>query len=75
MQAVLEGAKKVKTFGKDLLLIEDRKEAMDYAIRHAKKGDVIVVTGMGSFTTRTMNDGPMDWDDREVARELIQKYS
>lgn len=75
MEAVLEGAKKVKTMGKDLLLIEDRKEAMDHAIKHAQKGDVVVVTGMGSFSTRTMNDGPMEWDDREVAKQLIQKYS
>lgn len=75
MEAVLKGAKKVKTLGKDLLLIEDRKEAMEYAIKHAKKGDVVVVTGMGSFNTRTMNDGPMVWDDREVAKDLIEKYS
>lgn len=75
MEAVLKGAKKVKTLGKDLLLIEDRKEAMEHAIKNAKKGDVIVVTGMGSFNTRTMNDGPMKWDDREIVRELIGKYS
>ncbi len=75
MEAVLSGAKTVKTLGKDLLLIEDRKEAMDYAIQHAKKDDVVVVTGMGSFTTRTMNDGPMEWDDREVAKQLIHRYS
>ncbi len=75
MEAVLEGAKEVKTFGEDLLLIEDRKEAMAYAIKRAQKNDIIVVTGMGSFKTRTMNDGLMDWDEREVARELIEKYS
>ncbi len=75
MQAVLEGAKQVKTMGEDLLLIEDRKAAMEHAIKYAQKGDVVVVTGMGSFQTRTMNDGPMEWDEREVARELIEKYS
>jgi len=74
MQAILKGAEEVKTLGEDLLLIEDRKKAMEYAIKNAKKGDVIVVTGMGSFQTRTMNDGPMEWDEREVARELIGKY-
>jgi UDP-N-acetylmuramoyl-L-alanyl-D-glutamate--2,6-diaminopimelate ligase len=75
MKAVLEGAKKVKKMGDTLKLIEDRYEAMEHAIKNAEAGDVIVVTGMGSFQTRTMNSGPMPWDDREIAREIIQKYS
>jgi UDP-N-acetylmuramyl tripeptide synthase len=44
-------------------------------VKQAEEGDVIVITGMGSFQTRSMNDGPMPWDEREVAREIIQKYS
>jgi len=75
MQAVLEGAKKIKKMGEHLKLIEDRYDAMEYAIRNAQPGDVVVVTGMGSFQTRAMNDGPMPWDEREVAREIINKYS
>ena len=75
MLAVLEGAKRVKTMGEDLLLIEDRKKAMEHAIKYAQKGDVVVVTGMGSFQTRTMNDGPMKWDERDVARELIENHN
>lgn len=75
MQAVLEGAKKVKKLGHGLELIEDRYKAIEYAVQHAQKDDVIVVTGMGSFQTRTMNEGPIPWDEREVVREIIQKYS
>lgn len=75
MQAVLAGAKKVKKMGDSLKLIEDRYEAMEHAIKSARPDDTIVVTGMGSFQTRSMNDGPMKWDEREVAREIISKYS
>ncbi|MDH5596761.1 MAG: UDP-N-acetylmuramoyl-L-alanyl-D-glutamate--2,6-diaminopimelate ligase [Candidatus Peregrinibacteria bacterium] len=75
MEAILEGAKKVKTFGDDLLLIEDRYAAIEEAISRAGEGDTVVLTGMGSFTTRTMNSGPIEWDDRKVAREIIQKNS
>jgi UDP-N-acetylmuramoyl-L-alanyl-D-glutamate--2,6-diaminopimelate ligase len=75
MEAVLKGAKKVKKMGKDLLLIEDRYEAMEHAVKTARPGDLVVITGMGSFNTRTLNSGPIPWDDREVARELINKYS
>lgn len=75
MQAVLEGAKRVKKLGHGLELIEDRYKAIEYAVQHAQKDDVVVVTGMGSFQTRTMNEGPIPWDEREVVREIIQKYS
>ncbi|MBU0727975.1 UDP-N-acetylmuramoyl-L-alanyl-D-glutamate--2,6-diaminopimelate ligase [Patescibacteria group bacterium] len=75
MGAVLEGAKMVKKLEEDLHLIEDRYEAIEFAIKGAEEGDVIVVTGMGNFTTRSMNDGPMAWDEREVVREIISKHS
>jgi UDP-N-acetylmuramoyl-L-alanyl-D-glutamate--2,6-diaminopimelate ligase len=75
MQAVLAGAKKVKKIGEGLELVEDRYEALEQAVKGAEEGDVIVITGMGSFQTRTMNDGPMPWDEREVAREIINKYT
>ena len=75
MQAVYEGAKKIKKSGKNLHLIEGRYEAIEFAIKNAQEGDVIVVTGMGNFTTRSMNDGPMQWDEREIVREIISKYS
>ena len=75
MQAVLAGAKEIKKMGEGLKLIEDRYEAMEDAIKNAEAGDVIVITGMGSFQTRTMNDGPILWDERQIAREIINKYS
>ena len=75
MQAVLKGAKKIKKLDEDLHLIEDRYKAIEFAVQNATKGDQIVVTGMGNFDTRGMNDGPMKWDEREIAREIIKKYS
>ncbi len=72
MQAILEGAKEKATLNKDLFLIEDRKAAIEFAVKQAQKGDLIVLTGMGSFTTRTMNDGPISWDDREEARKALK---
>ncbi|MBU1934762.1 UDP-N-acetylmuramoyl-L-alanyl-D-glutamate--2,6-diaminopimelate ligase [Patescibacteria group bacterium] len=75
MQAVLEGAKKIKKLKKDLHLIEDRYEAIEFAVKNASEGDIIVVTGMGNFTTRNMNKGPIAWDEREVVREIISKHS
>ena len=76
MRAVLRGAKMIgKKMGEDLYLIEDRYEAIEFAVKSAQPGDVVIVTGMGSLPTRTMNEGPMPWDEREVVREIITKYS
>lgn len=74
MEAVLEGAEKVKKLNHDLFLIEDRYQAIERAVQLAQKDDIVVVTGMGSFDTRTLNQGPVKWDEREVVREIVAKY-
>jgi UDP-N-acetylmuramoyl-L-alanyl-D-glutamate--2,6-diaminopimelate ligase len=71
MVAVLNGAKELKVLHQDLQLIPDRYGAIEYAVQHAEKNDLIVVTGMGSFKTRSLNDGEIPWDEREVVREII----
>jgi UDP-N-acetylmuramoyl-L-alanyl-D-glutamate--2,6-diaminopimelate ligase len=74
MKAVLEGAKELKKLEKDLHLIEDRYEAIEFAVQNALEGDIIVVTGMGNLPTRTMNEGPIEWDEREVVKGIIDKF-
>jgi UDP-N-acetylmuramoyl-L-alanyl-D-glutamate--2,6-diaminopimelate ligase len=74
MQAVLSGAKEVKNLEEDLHLIEDRYAAIEFAVQKAGPGDIIVLTGMGSLPTRTLNSGPIDWDERAVVSEIIDKY-
>ena len=74
MEAILEGAKKVKKLEEGLHLIEDRYEAIEFAVQNADEGDVIVVTGMGNLSTRTLNSGPIEWDERDVVKEIIEKY-
>ncbi len=74
MEAVYKGALETgKIPRKELYLIEDRYEAIEKAIQLAQKDDLIVVTGMGSFDTRTLNQGPVKWDERAVVKEIIAK--
>lgn len=73
MKAVLKGAQKVKNLDEDLFLIKDRYKAIEYAVSHARRGDIIVITGMGSLPTRSLNSGAIEWDEREVVREIISK--
>ena len=70
--AIFNGAKETnKTVNQEIFLIEDRYKAIEFAVQKAEKDDIIVLTGMGSFDTRTMQDGPIKWDDREVVKEII----
>ncbi|MBI5412707.1 UDP-N-acetylmuramoyl-L-alanyl-D-glutamate--2,6-diaminopimelate ligase [Candidatus Peregrinibacteria bacterium] len=74
MEAVMKGAREsAKKEGENLFLIEDRYAAIEFAVQKAIHGDLIVVTGMGAFTTRTMNSGSIPWDEREVVKEIIAK--
>lgn len=71
-EAILSGAKQTgKKMNEEIFLIEDRYKAIEFAIKEAKKDDIIVLTGMGSFETRSMNGGEIEWDERKVVREII----
>lgn len=63
--------RKGKIFGKDLFIIEDRKEAIERAIVMAEPGDIVLVTGKGSEQAMCVRGGMIPWDDRKVVREAL----
>jgi UDP-N-acetylmuramoyl-L-alanyl-D-glutamate--2,6-diaminopimelate ligase len=54
-------------------VIPDRREAISYAINMAEKGDVVLIAGKGHETYQIVMDKVLHFDDREVARELLEK--
>ena len=50
----------------------DRRRAIDIAIRRARTGDVVLIAGKGHEPTQTIGDNVLDFDDRAVARELLE---
>lgn len=66
---VLEGIVAGKGDGMSLE-IGDRKEAIEKALSIAKKGDTILVTGMGHEQYRIVNGERLPWNDGDVVREL-----
>ena len=52
--------------------IADRRAAIAAAFKAAKKGDIVVLTGMGHQDSRNMGGISEPWDEREVARELLK---
>ncbi len=64
--------KKGKIPGKDLFLIENRKEAIERAVVMAEPGDIVLVTGKGSEQGMCIAQGRIiPWDDRTMVREAL----
>lgn len=52
----------------------NRREAIERAIRAAKDGDTVIITGKGAEPWMRMEDGKkIKWDDGEIAREILDK--
>lgn len=63
----------IKGTGADYTTIEDRREAIKYAMVNAKKDDVIVVAGKGHETYQIFADKKIHFDEREVVAEILEE--
>lgn len=52
----------------------DRERAIRIAIDSAKPGDIVILAGKGHETYQILKDGPIPFDDREIARRILQSY-
>ena len=50
----------------------DRRQAFSVAFQMARAGDVVVIAGKGHETTQTIGSTAAPFDDRAVARELLE---
>ena len=53
--------------------VTDRREAIKYAIETAGAGDLVVIAGKGHETYQIFRDRTVDFDDREVVREVLSE--
>ena len=58
--------------GQDLLLIADRREAIEAAFAAARPGDIVLLAGKGHERSIIGPDGERAWDERGVAIELLE---
>lgn len=56
--------------GAKMTELADRREAIERALGSAKKGDMVLITGMGHEQYRIVNGERLPWNDTEVAREI-----
>jgi UDP-N-acetylmuramoyl-L-alanyl-D-glutamate--2,6-diaminopimelate ligase len=50
--------------------IADRREAIEKAMKIARKGDTVLITGMGHERFRIVNGERIPWNDADVVREI-----
>ena len=49
----------------------DRKQAIEFALREAQEGDVVIIAGKGHETTQEIKGVKYPFDDREVVRNFV----
>ena len=57
--------------GHDLLLIADRRVAIETALEAARPGDTVLLAGKGHERSIAGPDGDQPWDERAVALEIL----
>ena len=67
---ILEGMKNVRT---PYVVIEDRTDAIKFAIQKAQKDDVIVLAGKGHEDYQILKTGKIHLDEREVIKEALSQ--
>lgn len=55
----------------EYVVVENRRDAIEYAIKNAKKDDVILLAGKGHETYQVLNEGTIHFDEREILAELL----
>ena len=69
---ILEGIPSSMCQGKDYEVVVDRKEAIQFAVRKAQPGDLIMIAGKGHEDYQVLKTDVIHFDDREVAEEAAR---
>lgn len=71
IKQIYEGIEEAGGAGKTTI-VADRMDAIKAAFKAAKKGDVVLLTGIGHEKTRNMGGKEEPWDEIEIVRKLLK---
>lgn len=63
----------IKKTNSSYIIIENRKEAIKYALSIAKKDDVIILAGKGHETYQILKNKTIHFDERDVVKEILNE--
>lgn len=73
---IAEGAEAAgKKLDKDLFLVANRREAIQLAFSHARKGDTVMLLGKGHEKTIERANETISWDEAAEARKALKKLA
>lgn len=73
MKEIAAGAEKAgKQRDKDLFLVHNRMEAINFTVRRAGKGDTVLLLGKGHEKTIERANGENPWDEIGTARQALR---
>ena len=58
--------------GCDYAVVENRFDAIEFALDHAEKDDIILLAGKGHETYQILNDRTIVFDEREIVLKLVE---
>jgi UDP-N-acetylmuramoyl-L-alanyl-D-glutamate--2,6-diaminopimelate ligase len=67
---ILSGVDKESEFA----VVPDRREAIRYAIRHARQGDIILLAGKGHETYEIDRTGKHPFCERDIVLQAVQEF-
>jgi UDP-N-acetylmuramoyl-L-alanyl-D-glutamate--2,6-diaminopimelate ligase len=70
LPGIEEGGMKL---GHDCFIELDRKKSIELAIQKAQPGDVVLIAGKGHENYQILGTEKLHFDDREVAREILEE--
>ena len=56
------------------IVIENRKDAIEYAVKNARRGDIILLAGKGHEEYEIDREGKKPFSERNLVAEFIKKY-
>ena len=73
MDIIFEIEKGVLSVTKDYLLIQDREEAIEYALNLAKTGDVVLIAGKGGEKYQEILGIKRPYNDNDTVKEVLRR--
>lgn len=56
-------------------VVENRRDAIKYAMENAQENDVIILAGKGHETYQILNNGTIEFDERKIIREIFDEIN
>lgn len=58
----------------EVIVENDRKKAIELALKAALPGDIVLIAGKGHETQQILASGPQYFDDRQVAKDILKEH-